>query len=49
MFSAMRQGARLMDVCMRFNPVLFNINERNLVLYGLINGYIRHLKKVNHC
>lgn len=47
MFSAMRQGSRFIDVCLRFNPVSINIDERNLVLYGLANGYIRQLRKVN--
>ncbi|XP_060866395.1 GATOR1 complex protein NPRL2 [Metopolophium dirhodum] len=44
-FSAMRQGSRFIDVCLRFNPVSINIDERNLVLYGLANGYIRQLRK----
>lgn len=48
MFSAMRQGSRFIDVCLRFNPVSINIDERNLVLYGLANGYIRQLRKVNY-
>jgi len=43
----MRQGSRFIDVCLRFNPVSINIDERNLVLYGLANGYIRQLRKVN--
>lgn len=47
-FSAMRQGSRFIDVCLRFNPVSINIDERNLVLYGLANGYIRQLRKVNY-
>lgn len=47
MFSAMRQGSRFMDICLMLNPVSLSIDERNLVLYGLVNGYIRHLKKVN--
>lgn len=46
-FSAMRQGSRFIDVCLRYNPVSINIDERNLVLYGLANGYIRQLRKVN--
>lgn len=47
MFSAMRQGSRMIDICLRFNPASLNINERNLVLYGLSNGYIRQLRKAN--
>lgn len=46
MFAAMRQGSRIIDVCLRFNPASLNIDERNLVLYGLANGYVRQLRKV---
>lgn len=46
MFSALRQGSRYIDVCLRFNPISLNIDERNLVLYGLANGYVRQLRKV---
>lgn len=48
MFSAMRHGSRFIDVCLRLNPASLNIDERNLVLFGLVNGYIRHLNKVNY-
>lgn len=48
MFAAMRQGAQYIDICLRFNPASLNIDERNLVLYGLANGYIRQLRKVYH-
>jgi hypothetical protein len=44
----MRQGSQYIDECLRFNPVSINIDERNLVLYGLANGYICQLRKVNH-
>jgi len=47
MYAAMRQGSRFIDVCLRFNPASLNIDERNLVLYGLANGYVRQLRKVN--
>lgn len=46
MFAAMRQGSRYIDVCLRFNPASLNIDERNLVLYGLSYGYVRQLRKV---
>lgn len=46
MFAAMRQGSRYIDVCLRFNPASINIDERNLVLFGLSHGYVRQLKKV---
>ncbi|VVC33597.1 Hypothetical protein CINCED_3A002451 [Cinara cedri] len=45
MYSAMKRGARYIDICLSFNPRKLNINERNLVLYGLSNGYIRQLRK----
>ncbi|XP_050543707.1 GATOR complex protein NPRL2 [Daktulosphaira vitifoliae] len=48
MYSAMRQGSRLIDVCLRFNPASLSIDERNLVHYGLANGYIRQIRKVKH-
>lgn len=48
MYSAMKRGARYLDICLSFNPSKLNINERNLVLYGLSNGYIRQLGKVGH-
>jgi hypothetical protein len=48
MFAAMRYGSRYIDICQRFNPVSLNIDERNLVLYGLANGYIRQVKKVTN-
>lgn len=47
MYAGMRQGCRFIDVCLRFNPDSLNIDERNLVLYGLANGYVRQLRKVN--
>lgn len=46
MFAAMKQGAQYIDICLRFNPALLHIDERNLVLYGLANGYVRQLRKV---
>jgi len=48
MYAAMRQGCKFIDVCLRFNPASLNIDERNLVLYGLANGYVRQLRKVVH-
>lgn len=48
MYSAMKRGARYLDICLSFNPRNLNIDERNLVLYGLSNSYIRQLRKVRN-
>lgn len=48
MYSAMKRGARYLDICLSYNPNKLNIDERNLVIYGLSNGYIRQLRKVRN-
>ena len=38
-------GTTMRDVCTRYSPHSLGIEERKLVQYGLMKGFIRHLKK----
>ncbi len=44
-YCSLRAGTTIKDVCCRFCPHLMGIDERKLVQYGLMKGFIRHLKK----
>lgn len=44
-FSSMAHGATFGELCVRFNPAELNINERQLVLFGLLEGIIRRVEK----
>lgn len=35
------------DLCTRLNPVAFNVDERNLVEFGILEGFIRRIYKVS--
>lgn len=45
MFASMAHGATFGELCVRFNPGALNINDRALVLFGLIEGLIRRVDK----
>jgi hypothetical protein len=45
MFASMAHGATLGELCVRFNPSACNINEKNTVLFGLMEGLIRRVNK----
>jgi nitrogen permease regulator 2-like protein len=42
----MTYGTTLKDLCIRFNPQSLKIDERKLVQFGLLHGYIRRINKV---
>lgn len=44
-FSNMAHGANFSELCVRFNPAALNINERQLVLFGLLEGLIKKIDK----
>ena len=41
----MAHGATLGELCVRFNPAALNINEKQTVLFGLLEGLIRRVDK----
>lgn len=41
----MAHGATFGELCVRFNPSVLNINERQMVLFGLFEGLIRRVEK----
>lgn len=45
-YSCMKSGVTLKDLCIRFNPAQLNIDERNLVQFGMLEGFIRRIYKV---
>lgn len=45
MFASMAHGATFGELCVRFNPAQLNINERKMVLFGLLEGLIRRVDK----
>lgn len=44
-FASMAHGATFGELCVRFNPAALNINEKQLVLFGQIEGLIRRVDK----
>lgn len=47
MYAAMTYGSTVRDVCRRLRPQELAINERKLVLFGVLEGLIRRVYKVN--
>lgn len=45
MFASMAHGASFGETCVRFNPASLNINDRQMVLFGLVEGLIRIVNK----
>lgn len=45
MYAAMTRGTTVKDLCLRFNPVNLKINERKLVQFGVLEGFIRRVHK----
>ena len=45
MFASMAHGATLGELCVRFNPSACNLNDKNTVLFGLMEGLIRRVNK----
>ncbi|KAG5669007.1 hypothetical protein PVAND_016910 [Polypedilum vanderplanki] len=45
LFASMTHGATLGELCVRFNPAKKNIDERNTVLFGLVEQLIRPIFK----
>lgn len=43
----MAHGATFGELCVRFNPAALNINERQMVLFGQLEGLIRRVDRVN--
>lgn len=41
----MAHGATFGELCVRFNPSANNINERKMVIFGLLEGLIRRVSK----
>lgn len=44
-FASMAHGATFGELCVRFNPAALNINEKQMVLFGLLEGLIRRVEK----
>lgn len=44
-FASMAHGATFGELCVRFNPSKLHINERKMVLFGLLEGLIRRVDK----
>lgn len=44
-FASMAHGATFGELCVRFNPSVLNLNERKMVLFGLLEGLIRRVDK----
>lgn len=44
-FASMAHGATFGELCVRLNPSALNINERKMVLFGLLEGLIRRVDK----
>lgn len=45
MFASMAHGATFGELCVRLNPASMNVNEKQLVLFGLLEGLIRRVDK----
>ncbi|CAG5089780.1 Similar to Nprl2: GATOR complex protein NPRL2 (Drosophila melanogaster) [Cotesia congregata] len=45
MYATMTHGTMMKDLCQRLNPQNLRINERRLVQFGLIEGFIRRVYK----
>lgn len=45
MFASMAHGATFGELCVRFNPAALNINEKQMVLFGQLEGLIRRVDK----
>ncbi|XP_044732907.1 GATOR complex protein NPRL2 isoform X2 [Chrysoperla carnea] len=45
MYSSMTYGTTVKDLCIRFNPNSLHINERKLVQFGVLEGFIRRVYK----
>lgn len=45
MYAAMNRGTTVKDLCVRFNPANLRINERKLVQFGVMEGFIRRVHK----
>ncbi|KAK7601872.1 hypothetical protein V9T40_009313 [Parthenolecanium corni] len=43
MYSNMKSGVTMKDLCIRFNPLQLNIDERSLVEFGILEGFIRRI------
>lgn len=44
-FASMAHGATFGELCVRINPAALNINEKQMVLFGLLEGLIRRVDK----
>ncbi|GBP21075.1 GATOR complex protein NPRL2 [Eumeta japonica] len=45
MYAGMTYGTTVRDLCLRLNPHALGINERKLVLFGVLEGLIRRIYK----
>lgn len=43
----MKHGVTIKDLCVRLNSVQLRIDERNLIQFGMLEGFIRRIYKVN--
>lgn len=46
MYAGMSYGSTIRDLCRRMKPQELAINERKLVLFGVLEGLIRRVYKV---
>lgn len=47
-FASMAHGATFGELCVRMNPAALNINEKQMVLFGLLEGLIRSVNRVRN-
>lgn len=45
LYSSMTHGTTVKDLCTRFNPSSLRIDERKLVQFGILEGFIRRINK----
>lgn len=45
MFCTMNYGITIRDLCLQFNPINLNIDEKRLIRFGLMKGLIRRIHK----
>lgn len=47
MYAGMTHGTTVRDLCLRFDPSALHIDERRLVQFGVLEGLIRRIQRVN--
>lgn len=48
LYCSMTHGTTVKDLCTRFSPSSLRIDERKLVQFGILEGFIRRVNKVSN-